>query len=107
MFGKASPEIKKAYLQEIDGIAQCRQDLGGITPLTEIGEEGDQRKGKMGKTNFILVVWFVYFPAKSLGVTPVKNKMAGETEKTYDSDSADDDRIDSVLKILAKQLIVA
>lgn len=107
MFGKASPEIKKTYLQEIDGIAQRRQDLGGITPLTEIGEEGDQRKGKMGKPNFILVVRFVNFPAQTPGVAPLKDKMAGETEQTDDPDSADDDRIDSVLKILAKQLIVA
>jgi hypothetical protein len=78
MFGKASPDIKNTNLQQIDRIAQNGQNLGCKPPVAEVGEECDQRKGKVCKPDFELVVRFVGFPAQALGVALVKYKVTGE-----------------------------
>ena len=82
MFGKGSPSIQNTNLQEIDRIAKYGQDLRFKTPVAEVGEECDQRKGKMCKPNFILVEWFVGLPSQTLGIALVKYKMTGKAEET-------------------------
>ena len=107
MFGKASPGIKNTDLQEIDRIAQYGQDLRCKTPVAEVGEECDQRKGKVRKPNFVLVVWFVGFPSETSGITLVKYKMTGEAEETDNPNGGYDDSIECGVEIFAEQLIVA
>jgi hypothetical protein len=73
-----------------------------MTPLTEIGEESDQRKGKVGESNFVLVVRLVNLPAKAMGIAFMKYKMTGEAEETYNPHSADDDVIECGVEIFTK-----
>jgi len=107
MFRKASPGIKNTDLQEIDRIAQDGQDLRCKTPVAEVGKECDQRKGKVRKPNFVLVVRFVGFPSETPGITLVKYKMTGEAEETDNPNGGYDDSIECGVDIFAEQLIVA
>ncbi len=107
MFGKASPSIKNTDLRKIDRIAQYSQDLRFKTPVAEVGEECDQRKGKVCKTNFVLVVRFVGFPSQTPGIALVKYKMTDEAEETDNTDGGYGDSIECSVEIIAEQIIVA